>query len=134
MKECGRNFQVAANVYFSALNGIKVGKNVYIAPNNIIIVVEMEIGDNVLIGPNCVISGGNHQFDGSSFRFLKSLQGRVVIKEGSWIAGNCTVVSGAELPKYSILAGGAVLTKKFEVVRGIYAGVPARFIKSHIEL
>lgn len=132
MKKCGVNFQVASNVYFGPLNGLIIGDNVYIAPNNVIIALDIEIGNNVIIGPNCVISGGNHLFDGSSFRFLKSLSSKVIIHEGCWIAGNCTIVAGSILPKFSILAGGAVLTKKFELEMGIYGGVPARFIKNHI--
>ncbi|WP_026452703.1 acyltransferase [Aequorivita capsosiphonis] len=131
MKECGRNFQVASDVYIGSLSGLIVGDDVYIAPKNVIIALDLMIGDNVIIGPNCVISGGNHQFDGSSFRFLKSKAEMVVICKGAWVAGNCTIVAGASLPKFSILAGGAVLTKRFEGEKGIYGGVPAKFIKNH---
>ncbi|WP_158960373.1 acyltransferase [Myroides fluvii] len=132
MKECGRNFQVAADVYFSTLTGIRIGDNVYIAPRNTIIALNLEIQNDVIIGPNCVISGGNHQYDGHSFRFAKSKIDSVVIEQGAWVSGNCTIVAGSILPKGSILAGGAVLTKKFDVPNSIYAGVPAKFIKNHI--
>lgn len=131
MKSAGKNFQVASNVYLSPLSGISVGNNVYIATNNVIIALDLEIGNNVLIGPNCVFSGGNHQFDGTSFRFLKSISRKVVIGEGSWVAGNCTIIAGSSLPKYSLLAGGAVLNKNFIEERSIFAGVPAKFIKYH---
>lgn len=131
MKGCGNNFQVASNVYLAPLTGISVGSNVYLAPNNVIIAQEIEIHDNVIIGPNCVISGGNHQFDGNSFRFLRSISEKVIIQEGSWVSGNCTIVAGAILPKYSILAAGAVLTKKYSEEKSIYGGIPAKFIKNH---
>lgn len=131
MKRCGKNFQVASDVYINNLTGFLVGDNVYIAPRNTIIACELFIGDNVIIGPNCVISGGNHKFDGLSFRYLPSSREVVVIEEGCWIAGNCTIVGGSVFPKYSILAGGAVLTKKYKECKAIYGGIPAKFIKHH---
>lgn len=131
MKECGSNFQVASDAFFNSLSNIRIGNNVYIGPQNAIIAVDLVIGDNVIIGPNCVVAGSNHLFDGTSFRTLRSENLLVSIGAGCWVAGNCTIVAGAKLPKYSILAGGAVLTKRFEEERAIYGGVPAKFIKSH---
>lgn len=131
MDKCGSNFQVASNVYLGTLSNMKVGNNVYIAPNNIFVGLNFEINDDVIIGPNCVFSSGNHQFDGKSFRFLKSIQEKVIIKEGAWIAGNCSIIAGSILPKGSILAAGAVLNKKFDSEYAIYGGVPAKFIKFH---
>jgi maltose O-acetyltransferase len=131
MKSCGKNFQVASNVYLGSLTELKVGNDVFIAHSNVIIALRLTIGDEVLIGPNCVISAGNHQFDGKSFRFKKPLQGEVIIEGGSWVAANCTLVSGSKLPARSILAAGAVLNKQFETENSIYAGIPAKFIKTH---
>lgn len=131
MKKCGINFQVASNVYFNSLSKLVIGDNVYIAQNNVVIAVDLYIYDNVIIGPNCVISGGNHQFDGNSFRFKKAKHLPVIIEEGSWISANCTVLAGSILPKRSILAGGAVLTKAFTQKNSIYVGVPAKYLKQH---
>jgi acetyltransferase-like isoleucine patch superfamily enzyme len=132
MKECGKNFQVASNVYINSLSGLQIGDNVYIAPNNIIIAKELTIGNNVIIGPGCLISGGNHVYDGESFRFKKSKIEIVIIEDNCWVSGNSTIVAGSILPKQSILAAGAVLTKKFNEEKSIYAGVPAKFIK-HVQ-
>ncbi|WP_313264658.1 acyltransferase [Sphingobacterium sp.] len=130
MKHCGKNFQVASDVYFGSLSKLHIGDNVYIAPKNVVIALELTIHDNVIVGPSCVISGGNHKFDGLSFRWLKSTVEKVTIREGCWIAGNCSVLAGVDFPPFSILAAGAVLTKSFETQYGIYAGVPAKFIKT----
>lgn len=131
MKECGRNFQVSASATFNSLSEICVGNNVYIAYNTVFITKKMIIEDNVLFGPNCVISGGNHQFDGESFRFLPSKSDIVIIKKGSWISANCTLLSGSVFPSKSILAAGSVLTKSFARETSIYGGVPAKYIKQH---
>ena len=129
MKGCGSNFQVASTVIFNSLSGINVGSNVYIAPNNIFIGTNIYIENDVILGPSSVYSGGNHQFDGQSFRKLPSKSlGPLIIKEGSWVAANCTITSGAVLPSHSILAAGAVLTKAMIEEQVIYGGMPAKKI------
>lgn len=129
MDKCGKNFQVASTVIFNSLSGMKVGSNVYIAPNNVFITSNIHIQDNVILGPNSVYSGGNHQFDGTSFRHLPSKSlGPLIIQEGSWVAANCTMTSGAVLPRHSILAAGSVLNKKMTIENIVYGGAPAKII------
>lgn len=130
MKKCGKNFQPSATVIFNSLAGLSVGNNVYIAHNVVVIGTDITIEDEVLIGPNCVISGGNHTFSNGSYRFGKSQMIPVVIRKGSWIAGNCTVTGGSILPAQSVLAAGAVLNKPMEQERSLYAGTPAKLIKA----
>ncbi|MDB4713778.1 acyltransferase [Akkermansiaceae bacterium] len=129
MKRCGKNLQVTSSAYFNTLIGLQFGDNVYIAHNAIIISLDLTIGDDVLIGPNCVISGGDHILENGSFRFGASEITGVLIEKGAWVAANCTVVGGSKLPESSILAAGSVLTKQFEHIQSIYGGVPAKFIK-----
>lgn len=54
MKECSYNFQVHSSVHINSLWGLKVRESVYIGPNTVIIAVDVEIGNHVLIGPNCL--------------------------------------------------------------------------------
>lgn len=133
MKKCGKNLQVSSSAYFNSLSDLKIGSNVYIAHNTVIIGKDITIGDNVLIGPNCVISGGNHQFSNESFRFSDSTVEPVTIHDGSWISANCTITGGAVLPSKSILAAGAVLTKKHTHEKAVYKGIPAIFSHFHID-
>lgn len=129
MKECKSNFQVTSSAYINSLSGLRVKENVYIGPNTVIIAVDVNIEKNVLIGPNCVLSGGNHQFDGNSFRKLPSKSlGPIIIEEGSWVAANCTLLTGSKLPKHSLLAAGAVLNKAYTEEKSIYGGIPAKKI------
>ena len=140
MTSCGKNFQITSSVYFNSVKGMIIGDNVYIAHNTVIIASSIAIEDNVIIGPNCVISDGNHIFRNGSFRFsylnwkeatLKknlSLKHSVTLKKGSWVGANCTLVGGTVLPEGSILAAGAVLTKSFTDKMKIYGGVPAKNI------
>ena len=129
MKNCGKNFQVASTVVINSLSGLQIGHHVYIANNTILIGHDITIKDEVIIGPNCVISSGNHAFDGNSFRFKPSISGKVLIEQGSWVAGNCTLTAGSTLPVKSILAAGAVLNKTQKESNSIYGGIPAKFIR-----
>jgi maltose O-acetyltransferase len=133
MDSCGKNFQVSSSVIFNSLSGLNVGENVYMAYQSVFIVKSLVVEDNVIFGPNCLVSGGNHQFDGSSFRDLPSISEKVIIKEGSWIAGNCTILSGTIFPAKSILAAGAVLTKSHVKEHSVYGGIPAKFLKNHFQ-
>lgn len=130
MKKCGKNFQPVSTVTINSLAGLSIGDHVYISHNVVIIGTDITIEDEVLIGPNSVISGGNHIFSNGSYRFGKSQMIPVVIKHGAWIAGNCTVVGGSILPARSVLAAGAVLNKPYEQERSLYAGTPATLIKA----
>jgi maltose O-acetyltransferase len=129
MNRCGCDFQVASTVILNSLAGLKTGNHVYIAYNTVIIGTDITIEDEVIIGPNCVISGGNHTFAGKSFRFATSMSSPVILSKGSWMAGNCSIVAGSVLPPCSILAAGSVLTCKQDKSYGVYAGIPARYIK-----
>lgn len=132
MKECGKNFQVTSSAMLVSLSGLSVGDNVFIAHNCVFIGTNIIIGNNVLFGPNCTISSGNHTYQNGSYRFGKITSGNVNIEDGSWISSNCAIISGAVLPKYSILAAGAVLNKSFVVSNSLYGGVPAKLIKEEI--
>lgn len=129
MKQCGKNFQVTSSAILNPLAGIAVGDHVYIAHNTVVLGVAVEIGNEVLIGPNCIISANNHSYLGTSYRFGKAVVKPVKIGNGSWVAGNCSVLAGSALPARSILAAGAVLSKKYEEEGSIYGGVPAVFLK-----
>lgn len=130
MKNCGKNFQVTSSAIINSLSSFEVGDDVYIAHNTVLIGKNITLGDEVMIGPNCVISSGNHTYLNGSFRFGAHESKSVRIERGAWVGGNCSITAGAQLPECSILASGGVLTKCFTDVESIYAGVPAKKIKS----
>lgn len=129
MKKCGHNLQVPSTVIFNSLTGLSIGKNVLFGHRVVVIGLAVDIGDEVLIGPNCLISGGNHTFLNKSYRYGPHVAQPVIIKAGSWIGGNCSVTAGSTLPGRSILAAGSVLTKAFDQADCLYGGVPARLLK-----
>jgi len=132
MIKCGKNFQVTHSAILNSLECFVVGNNVYIANfcnfiGNGIIYIE----DNVIFGPNVIISAGKHTFNKNSYRFSKSTPLNVTVKNGSWIAANCTIVGECIFPAKSILAANSVfLAKSGTTENSLYAGNPARFVKN----
>ena len=129
MEQCGKDFQVHSSATLVSLSGLNIGNHVYIGPNCVILSVNLKIEDEVLIGPNCIIASGNHTQINGSYRFGAFQRGAIVIKKGSWISGNCSVLSGAVLPESSILGAGSTLNKEYQTPSALYAGSPAVFKK-----
>lgn len=132
IKKCGHNLQVAHSTIINGLDLCNFGHNVYIANGcNLVLNGELIIGDNVIFGPGVLLSSGDHQFDGKSFRWSESKKQKVIIGAGCWIGGNSSILGGSKIPEQTIIAAGSVVTKNScGLHSGIYAGVPARFIKS----
>lgn len=134
MKSSGKNFQVAHNVILNSLEWLSVGDNVYFAMGNISLCFGgIKVENNVMFGPNCVLTAGNHTYLNGSYRFGPSKSSPIIIGCGSWIGANCTILPGVNFPKSSVAAAGSVITKtmKYNGI-GIYGGIPAKFIKSNI--
>lgn len=91
----------------------------------------VSIFEDVLIGPNVVIHSSNHNFEDRSD--LISSQGHtdlpVIIRRDVWLAAGCIILPGADIPEGCVIAAGAVVTGPLEK-SGVYAGVPARWVRA----
>lgn len=109
-------------IWFNAIvrgdvNSIRIGNSVNIQDGAIIHCNYKDsvsiIGDNVSIGHNAIVHGAT-------------------IEEGVLIGMGAIVMDHALIKKNSIIAAGALVTKHQVVESGtVYAGVPARQIKSY---
>ena len=95
---------------------------------------DVVIGAYVMIAPNCMIVGGNHNFSGMEqpMIFQGSNSKGIVIEDDVWLGANVTVLDGITIGKGSIIAAGSVVTKNVEPY-SIMAGVPARKINSRAD-
>ena len=126
---CGQNLRLGRNITFYNPSKITFGKDVYVAYGCWFMAgAQIAIGDEVLIGPYCVIVSSNHQQEGSSFRFGNSTQKPIQIGFGSWLGSHVTVTAGTIVGRSCQVAANAVLTDEYpdNVLLG---GVPARIIK-----
>jgi len=90
---------------------------------------DITIGNDVMIGPQTVIWGRDHDFIRDiPMNKQKSKLEPIVIKDNVWIGANVTILKGVTIEKGAVIAAGAVVTNdvhEFTVV----GGVPATLIK-----
>ena len=112
------------------LQGLSVGRNCFVGNHTFIMGSgSIEIQDEVMFGPHCIVISGNHTTLNGSFRYGISDTGSIFIGRGSWVAGNCTIIKGSSLPQNSVLAGNSFLNKAFDTPNAAYGGVPAKLLK-----
>jgi len=127
-KDCGRDLRLGRNITFYNPSNISIGANVYIACGNWFSAGDpIVIEDQVLMGPYCVCSSSNHTSNEGSFRYGVSEKSPITIKQGAWIAANCTLTAGVTIGSGALVAAGAVVTKDVPNAV-IVAGNPGKVI------
>jgi len=90
----------------------------------------VEIGNYVLIGPNCQILTAHHKYTSwekpISYQWIDTAP--VKIGDDVWIAANAVILPGVTVGRGAIIGAGAVVTKDVDPF-AIVGGVPARLIK-----
>lgn len=112
--------------------GLIIGNRVGIAQNCFIQVRgKVEIGNDVILGPNVSIFSENHKFEIPNVPISKQGVSRkgVIIEDGCWIGTRAVILDGVTLGHNSIVAAGSVVTKNV-LPNSIVGGVPARLIKT----
>ena len=93
---------------------------------------DIEIGENVLIGPTANIVGSNHVFNADDDCFSSrsdDVAGKVVIEDGVWLTGGVTVTPGCRIGRCALICANSVVTGDIPPY-AIAAGTPAKVIGS----
>jgi maltose O-acetyltransferase len=125
---CGPGLRMGARVHLGWPSKIRLGTKVLLVEGVWLEGVGgLEIEDEVLVGPYCVITSSSHTFvDGSASRGPLEL-GRTRIGRGSWLAAHVVVKAGVTIGRGALVAGNAAVVK--DVPDGMVAGgVPAKVI------
>ncbi|AGN16972.1 MAG: sugar O-acetyltransferase [Methanobrevibacter boviskoreani] len=111
------------------------GKNITIGNNftgnyNLVILDcnKVTIGDNVMIGPNTLITSVGHPISPKGRREHLGVTDPVTIGNDVWIGGNVTILPGVTIGDNVVIGAGAVVTKDIPD-NSLAVGVPARVIK-----
>lgn len=93
----------------------------------------IKIEDNVMIGWNCtLIDGDGHKIHNLKTGDVINDSKPIYIGKNSWIASEVTLMKGASIPDYTVVALGSIVTKKFTEENTIIAGNPANIVKKDI--
>lgn len=121
------------------MSGCKIGKNCNIG-QNVVVSPEVVLGDNVKVQNNVSIYTGvtceDDVFLGPSMVFTNVINprsavnrrgqySRTLVKKGSSIGANATIVCGHDIGKYAFIGAGAVVTKEVPDY-ALVVGNPAR--------
>lgn len=117
----GRNCSFGQNVFVA--NRVCIGDGVKVQ-NNVSIYDDVTIEDGVFCGPSCVFTNVvNPRAEISR----KDEYRPTLVRRGTTIGANATIVCGYTLGAYSFIAAGAVITHDVPAF-ALMAGVPARRI------
>lgn len=127
---CGKTLCVMPNTIMSYAQRIFFGDFVYINSNTLIVAKEkIEIGNNVLIGPNVIINSGMHNYNDSSKTIRE--QGHackpITIQDDVWIGANSVIMPGVTIEKGAIIGAGSIVTHSIPSYV-VAVGAPAKAI------
>lgn len=115
----------------NGMGDVIIGNYVTIGISNVII-GPIEIGNDVIIAQNVVISGLNHSYTDVNIpiRLQTCVTSLIKIENDVWIGANAVVTAGVKIGRHSVVAAGSVVTKSVPEYC-IVAGNPAKIIKSY---
>lgn len=115
----------------NAVGDVIIGKSSLIGVSNVII-GPVEIGDEVILAQNIVISGLNHGYEDVSKSPMRQKVTTAIIRIGDkvWIGANSTITAGVTLGTHCIIGAGSVVTKDIPPF-SVAVGNPAKVIKTY---
>lgn len=124
----GRNVMIDKDARIVALGGdIAIEDDVFIGKNSTIIAFSnLRIGARTLLGQNCSLHTENH---GPAGRRSNYSSAAITIGEDAWLGAGVVVTSGVTIGRAVTVGANSVVTKDL-APDGIYAGAPARLIRS----
>ena len=139
-KQYGSNFGFDPDGIYNFRN-IEVGNNVYIGPSATLIASKSSIviGNNVMLGPHVTIVGGDHNTSVVG-QFMYDVKDKrpeddlpVIIEDDVWIGTGAIILKGIRLGRGCIVACGAVVTKDVPPY-SVVGGVPAKVISVRFDI
>jgi galactoside O-acetyltransferase len=110
----------------------RIGRNVFVNQNcTFYDLGGLDIGDDVMIGPNVSLITSGHPIEPSRRRDGVTAS-PIVIEKNAWIAAGATIIGGVTVGENSVVAAGSVVTKDVPP-NTLVGGNPARVVRSIAE-
>lgn len=128
LKQCGKNVNIERGAQFSS--EVSLGDNSGIGINAQI-PAHVTIGNNVMMGPYCMMFTSNHNIDDLTVPMCQ--QGAtepqpIVIEDDVWIGARVIILPGVRVGTGSVIGAGSVVTRDVEPY-SIVGGNPAKLIR-----
>ena len=125
----GEGFNIEPPFYCDYGYNIILGKNVYMNFNCCLLdVMKIEIGDNVMMGPNVQIYTATHPLEKKDRLTMLEFAKPIKIGDDVWIGGGAIICPGITIGSGVVIGAGAVVTK--DVTDDVFiGGNPAKIIK-----
>jgi acetyltransferase-like isoleucine patch superfamily enzyme len=131
-KPVDERFVLIPPFYTSGGVDITLGRNVFINQNcTFYDLGGLDIGDEVMIGPNVSLITSGHPLEPSRRRDGVVAK-PIVIARNVWIAAGATVIGGVTVGENAVVAAGSVVTRDVPP-DSLVAGNPARVMRSIAE-
>lgn len=123
-----------SNIKFATLihPSVKLNKHIKIGEGcivyqNVIMTVNIEVGDHVIISPKCGIGHDSVIDDYVTLLWNVNVSGNVKIKEGATMGSGSTVIQGLTIGEGSFVGAGATVIRDIEKDKTA-VGVPTRYV------
>ncbi|MEO7690486.1 MAG: sugar O-acetyltransferase [Sphingomonas sp.] len=121
-------FSLIPPFYTTGGENIRLGRNVFINQNcTMYDLGGIDIGDDVMIGPNVSLITSSHPLEPSQRRACVIAK-PIVIERNVWIAAGATIIGGVTIGENSVVAAGSVVTRDVPA-NSLAGGNPARVIR-----
>lgn len=129
----GRNFYFEQPFMCDYGYNIEIGDNFYANHNFIVLdCARVKIGNNVFIAPNCGLYTAGHALDTEQRNAYLEVALPITIGNNVWIGGGVTVVPGVTIGDDTVIGAGSVVTK--DIPAGVIAaGNPCRPLRKITE-
>ncbi len=122
----GENSQIIAPFSGAAFDHIKIGNNVYINSNSLLMARGgITIDDDVMVAANVQFLSNNHDEYDRQVLTCKPIH----VKKGVWIGAGASILPGVTVGEYAIVGAGAIVTKDVPDY-SVVVGVPAKVVKT----
>lgn len=130
LRSCGQNVNLEHGADVGSGRLVSLGDRSGIGVGAIL-VGTVEIGNDVMMGPNCQFFARDHAFDRTDIPMIQQGYERgskIVVEDDVWIGASVIFLGGVTVGAGCVVAAGSVVTRNVPP-RSIVGGNPARVIR-----
>lgn len=108
---------------------VRIGNHVSISTNRFsVLLYDLSIGDNVIIGKNVKIQLGSHDIDSSTWDNIRK-KGKLVIEDYVWLCPDSAILPGCQhIGRGAVVGANSVVVKDVEEM-SVVSGWPAKELR-----